>query len=428
MIRVATVCFLLTGLAFQPAPVTLLRAGRFFDSKAGVMMPARDILVRGGTIERIDPVIPPPAGARVIDLRRYTVLPGLIDAHTHLLLEVEPYSPVTRATVLEGEAARSRRGAVHARSYLEAGFTSIRDLGNAGQFGDVTLARAIAAGALPGPRMQVAGPGLSAAGGQIEGSDTDPDNVAAREYRILAGSADARAAVREAIARGAGVIKVYADQRPKPVALSPEELHAVVEEAHARGLRVAAHATSDAPAARAVDAGVDSIEHGYELSDATLSLMREKGIAVVPTFTDLDTAVIGPRAQQRTNVPVPPADKLSAVLADYRGRLRRLFGSGVTVAAGSDMYWNVGLARGQAAKRVLFAYEQANVERRLILQAATRNAAVLLGERRAGVLEPGAFADIIAVEGDPLNSLSALENVRFVMKDGAVILIPRDDR
>ena len=403
------------------APV-LIRGGAVFDSLRGVMLPARDILVRGDTIAAIERQIPSPKGAVVVDLRAYTLLPGLIDAHTHLLLEVEPYASITPDVVAEGDARRALRGAGHARSYLDSGFTTVRDLGNAGMFADVALKRAIHDGHVDGPRMYVSGPGLSAAEGQVEGPADRVKEFAAKEYRIVLDVADARTAVRDAVSRGADLIKVYADQRPKPGALSPEQLRAIVDEAHQLGVRVAAHATSDAPALRAVEAGVDSIEHAYELSDTTLRLIRERGVAVIPTFTDLDTEVIGPMAHKRApSAPTAPAAQMADLLADYRGRLRRLFDSGASVVAGSDMYWNVGLPRGDAAKRVLFVYAQAGIEPGRILQAATRNAALLIGEPRLGVIEVGAFADIIAIEGNPLADFSAIERVRFVMKNGKIV-------
>ena len=399
------------------APV-LIRSGPVFDSRRAVMLPARDILVRGDTIVAIEQEVQSPKDAVVIDLRAYTLLPGLIDAHTHLLLEVDPYAAITPDVVAEGEARRALRGAVHARSYLNSGFTTVRDLGNAGLFADVALKRAIHDGHVEGPRMYVSGPGLSAVEGQVEGTAERVKEYAAKEYRIILNVADARTAVRDAVSRGADLIKVYADQRPKPGALSPDELRAIVDEAHKLGVRVAAHATSDAPALRAVEAGVDSIEHAYELSDTTLRLIKERGVIVIPTFIDLDTEVIGPMARKR----VPSAPAAPAGLVDeFRGRLRRLFDSGASVVAGSDMYWNVGLPRGDAAKRVLFVYAQAGIEPGRILQAATRNAALLIGEPRLGIIEAGAFADIIAIEGNPLADFSALERVRFVMKNGTIV-------
>jgi imidazolonepropionase-like amidohydrolase len=403
----------------------VIRAGRVFDSMSGVILPARDILIRGNMIREVLPEIQAPAEARIVDLRQYTILPGLIDAHTHLLLEVEPYAAITPDVVLADDASRVARGTAHARSYLEAGFTTVRDLGNSGHFADISLKRAITNGTIPGPRMYVSGPGLSAAGGQIEGRAALIDSAAAKEYRIVRSVDDARVAVRESVANGSDWIKVYADQRPKPVSLSLEELRAIVEQSHLLGVRVAAHATSDEGAQRAAEAGVDSIEHGYDLADSTLARIRQRGITIVPTITDLDTKVIAPRALARAprSLQLPTSEKMESIRADFRRRVRRLFDSGAMIVAGSDMYWNLDIPRGQAAKRVLFAYQQADVEPKRILQAATVNAATLLGEARLGVIEPGAFADIIALDGNPMEDLDSLERIRFVMKDGTVYFL-----
>ncbi len=401
---------------------TLIRAGRVFDSERGVMLPARDILLRGGLIEAVGEDLAAPAGARVLDLRAYTVLPGLIDAHTHLLLEVEPYAGIEPEVITkQGDVLRALRGAAHAREYLHAGITTVRDLGNAGLFADVALKRAIDEGDLPGPRMYVSGPGLSAEGGQFEGLQFRHRHLASEEYRIVRGAEDARLAVRENVTHGADLIKIYANNTPNPGYLSTEEMRAIVEEAHLLGVKVTAHATNDRAVRRAVDAGVDAIEHGYFISDSILALLAKRRVPLVPTTPDLDTAVISPRARERAGIPLPPGEQLAPLLARAEAWLRQVASSGTTLVAGSDMYWDVGLPRGEAAKRVLFAYRQAGIEPAQILQAATINAARLIGEERLGRLAPGAYADLVAVEGNPLEEFGAIERVRLVMKEGKII-------
>ncbi len=408
--------------AAPTAGTTLIRAGRVFDSERGVMLGARDVLVRGGTIEAVAESLAAPAGARVLDLRAYTLLPGLIDAHTHLLLEVEPFASIGMDVVTrEGEVLRALRGAARAREYLQAGFTTVRDLGNAGLFADVALKRAIEEGTLPGPRMYVSGPGLSAEGGQFQGLDPRHRHLAGQEYRIVRGAQDARVAVRENVTGGADLIKIYANNSPNPGLLSLEEMRAIVDEAHLLGVKVTAHATNDRAVRPAVDAGVDAIEHGYFAADSILALLARKRIPLVPTTPDLDTAVIGARARERAGIPLPPREQMAPMLARAEGWLRRAAASGAPFVAGSDMYWNVGLPRGEAAKRVLFAYRQAGIPAARVLQAATINAARLIGDDKLGRIAPGARADLVAIQGNPLDDFGAIERVRLVMKAGEVV-------
>ena len=411
------------GAAQTPAdqPV-LIRAGRLFDSRAGRLLPARDILVRGTRIDSVAEQIAAPAGARVIDLRGYTVLPGLIDAHMHLLYLENPGAGLSmegvRAVTMEGDALRALRGAARARTFLDAGITTVRDLGNSGRFADVALRRAIQEGSVPGPRLYVSGPGLSPEGGQFPGLLPEHRELADAEYRIVRGAEDARAAVREAVTFGANVIKIYANNTPNPGYLSIEEMTAIVDEARLMRVPVAAHATNDVAIRRATLAGVTSIEHAYQVSDSTLALMASRGVALVPT--DVDTLVFRLYlARMQPAEPVPP-QAIQRQIDAYADRLRRAAAAGVTIAAGSDNYLDLGIPQGAAAKRVLFAYENEGMERTKILQAATSIAAGVLGEPRLGRLEKGAFADIIAVDGNPLDDLRALERVVFVMANGTV--------
>ena len=272
---------------------TVIRAGRVFDSEKGTMSGPQEILVVKGRIEAVGPKVTAPKGARIVDLSKYTVLPGLIDAHTHLLYLEDPKNggalEGVKAVTIEGTPLRALHGAARARTFLAAGITTVRDLGNSGRFGDVALRTAIRDGSVDGPRMIVSGPGLSPPGGQFPGVQAGYQAIVDEEYRIVRGPADAALAVQENVSQGAQVIKIYSNNTPNPGALSPAELEAIVSTAKLLGVRVAAHATDDAAVWRAVSAGVNSIEHGYEVADSTLRMMAQKGVFLTPT--DVDTLV-----------------------------------------------------------------------------------------------------------------------------------------
>ena len=410
------------GQITSDAGLTVIRAGRLFDSEQGVFLPLRDIIVKGNLIEAVGENLPVPKDARVVDLQRYTILPGLIDAHTHLLYLEDPRNALTvegvKALTMEGTPLRALHGAARGRTFLMAGITTVRDLGNSGRFGDVALRTAINDGSLDGPRMYVSGPGLSPEGGQFPGLQFDYRRIAEEEYRVVRGAEDATVAVRENITYGANVIKIYSNNTPNRTLLSLEEMRAIVAEAHLLGVKVSAHATSDRAVLRAVEAGVDSIEHGYEVKDETLKLMKQGGVALVPT--DGDTLTLKMYFERARMNPPLAQQRISKILEASHDRLRRAIAAGVIIVSGSDMYIDLGIPQGEAARRVLFAYHEAGMGPVQILQSATINAARLIGEKRIGVIKAGAFADLIAIDGDPVKDFSSLERMKFVMKNGTI--------
>jgi imidazolonepropionase-like amidohydrolase len=401
-------------------PVMALKAGRVFNSRSGLVGGPQVILVEGGKITAIGPSLSVPEGAKIVDLGAYTVMPGFIESHAHLLQEhpgdEHNTLTVTKAVVMEGDALRALRGAARARSYLDAGYTTIRDLGNAGRFADVALKRAIEEGSVPGPRLYVSGPGLAPEGGQVPNLAPGHTSIIDGDYRIIRGIEDARLAVRENLYYGADLIKIYSNSSPNKTMLSVAEMKTIVDEAHLYKMRVTAHATTDAAIARALEAGVDAIEHGYVVTDDTLKEMRRRGVYLVPTDMDFDLAE---KQVRKLNMTLS-REQIAALAKPYHERLRRARKAGVVIAAGSDMYMDLGPPRGAAAKRVLFAYKEAGLGTRDILQAVTINGAQLLGEPKLGVLEAGAYADIIAVKGNPIEQLEVINQVDFVMKAGVV--------
>ncbi len=412
----------------RPKPVAI-RAARLIDGKSDAVMGHGVVLVEGEKITAVGPGIAIPSDAKVIDLGDATLLPGLIDVHTHLLLEMDGSNVSAQDAEMLGVVAtqstaqRALLGAKLGREDLEAGITTVRDLGNSGVNGDVALRHAIENGWLPGPRIVPSTRALAAQGGQFGRMTPEAQKLIEDEYVTIRGAESARQAVRQALYDGARCIKVIVNGSPATVTL--EEMKAIVEEAHLSGAKVAAHAIGNKATRIAAEAGVDSIEHAYTVPDDILKMMAEKHIYLVPTdgtlqtFENMSFGTRVPSAKEKSDF----EKTFKPYVDEEQDRLKRARKMGVPIASGSDMYLTMpGMNRGQASLLVYEAYAEAGLTPMEIIRAATSNAADLLGmQKEIGTLEVGKLADIIAVTGDPLKDVRALEHAKFVMKGGTVV-------
>ncbi|HEX8888626.1 MAG TPA: amidohydrolase family protein [Pyrinomonadaceae bacterium] len=417
-----------TGERVEKPKHVLIRAGKLLDVRTGRVLVNQAILIEGDRIKEVGAAQAiqsrAPADALVIDLSNMTVLPGLIDAHTHLTGNPDQIGYQSLGISIPREALY---GARNARVTLEAGFTTVRNVG-ANAYTDVALRDAIDAGDIPGPRMDVSGPPIGITGGHCD------ENLLPPQFNYRAdGVADGVAAVmqktRENVKYGASVIKVCATggvlskgDSPGAEQFSDEEIRAIITEAHRLGRKVAAHAHGASGIKQAVLAGVDSIEHGSFINDEDIRLMKERGTYLVPTLYLGDWFM---ENAQRLNVPPFIMDKARAVMPVARENIARAFKAGVKVAFGTDAaVYPHGLNAREFAVMVKLGLTPLQA-----IQAATVNGADLLGwSDRIGSLEPGRFADIIAVSGDPLTDVTELERVRFVMKGGMVVKNERSEK
>src|SRR5580700_8608450 len=399
-----------------PAEVTVIHAGKLFDAHAGRMLENQDILIHGEKIERIGANLPVPAGAHEIDLRQATVLPGFIDVHTHLTSKAGAAGYDSLGVSIPRHALS---GARNARVTLLAGFTTVHNVGAEG-FADVALRDAIIDGDVIGPRMQVSGPIISITGGHGD------NNLLPFEFHYNAeGVADGvpavMAKVRENIKYGADVIKFTASggtfskgDSPLFEQYSPEEMQALIAEAHRLGRKVASHAHATMAIKDAVRAGVDSIEHGIFLDDEGIELMKQHGTYLVPTSFPLYWFE---QNVSKLNMPPWVVEKAAIIIPAAKKNMARAFGAGVKVALGTDAgVYPHGLNGGEFWSMVQLGLTPVQA-----LQAGTVNAADLMGwSDRIGAIEAGKFADIVAVIGDPLSDITLLQHVDFVMKGGVV--------
>lgn len=403
--------------------LTIIRAGSLIDGKSDHPRHDQIIVIRGNRVESVSDAAAAkiPAGATMIDLSRATVLPGLIDSHTHIFLQGEdPAQGGYDANILNAPLAlRAARATVAVRRALEQGYTTLRDVETEGAgYGDVGIKQAIEGGYIPGPRLFVATRAISTTGGYpLEGYA--PELEMPKGAQIVDGPVEARKAAREQLDHGADWIKVYMTHRSwvgkngelvSQPTLTVEELRAVVDETHGWGKKVACHVYGGIGLRRALDGGCDSIEHGLDLDDAAIAQMLKQGTWYVPTigvyYTDWAPA----------DTPAGQRDRLRA--SAHEQSFKKALKAGVKIVFGTDMGgipWTEPIAQ-EFLRMVALGMTPMDA-----IQSATSRAATMLDmDGKIGVVAPGAFADIIAVSGDPLRDVKVLESVQFVMKDGKV--------
>ncbi len=411
---------LLCLLAFvslaQTPKVTAIKAARVLDVRTGQMIANATILIEGERITAVGANVTVPANAEVIDLKTMTVLPGLIDCHTHLTFApgVGGVSGLTQSI-----PRQALIGAKNARITLQAGFTTVRNVGASG-YSDIALRDAINAGDVPGPRIIASGPSLGITGGHCD------DNYLPWEFHhkadgVADGVENVMAKTREVIKYGANVIKICSTggvlslgDDPKAAEFTFEEMKTIVSEAHRLGRKVAAHAHGGEGLKQAVLAGVDSIEHGTYIDDEGIRLMKEKGTYLVPTIYLTEWFM---ENYEKLGLPAQIIAKAKEVMPAMKKNLTHAIQQGVPVAFGTDAaVYPHGLNAREFAVLVRMGLTPLQA-----IQTATVHASKLIGQDdRLGAVEVGKLADLIAVEGDPTKDVTTLERVKFVMKGGAV--------
>ncbi len=413
-------------LAQTPASapsVVVIRAGRLIDGVSDAPRANQVIVIRGNRIESVSDASAGkiPAGAKLIDLSRATVLPGLIDTHTHIFLQGEdPKEGGYDVNILkQGISLRAARASMSLRRALDQGFTTLRDMETEGAgYGDVELKQAVEKGYIPGPRLFCSTRAISTSGGYpLEGYA--PELTMPKGVQIVDGPVEARKAAREQLDNGADLIKVYmthrswVDEKNNLVSqptLTLEEIKAIVDEAHGWGKKVACHAYGGIGLRRALDGGCDSIEHGLDLDDAAIAQMQKQGTWYVPTLSvyyywwDPENTPDGKRDRARARV--------------HEVSFKKAMSAGLKMAFGTDVGgfpWSDPIAQ-EFSRMVGFGIKPMDA-----IKAATSRAAELLEQQgKLGVVAPGAYADVVAVGGDPLADIKQLEHVGFVMKDGVI--------
>jgi imidazolonepropionase-like amidohydrolase len=407
----------LTAFTAAEAPrTTVVRAARMLDPVAGRIVANPMVVISGDRIQSVGSQTAVPPGATTIDLGDVTLLPGLVDCHTHNLLE--PDDEVTPPIFTKSQAYRAIEGVSAAKKNLDAGFTTMRDLDSEGAgFADVALRDAIAKGVVPGPRLLVATYALTITAGHMNNTGLNPD-IVVPDPAALTDSRDAMIAeIRREVKYGADWIKLYATGTLRHVnrdtleplpQVSLDDVKAVVGEAARWRKDVAAHAYGGIGARNAVEGGVRSIEHGWILDDDTLKLMIQKGTYWCPTLS-----VFRPEATPNEQ----PTDFSRRVVDSHKRTFQNAMKLGVKIVFGTDVG---GFPHGTNNREFLYMVEYGMSPLEAIRAATTRAAELLRMEKQIGSIAPGFYADLIAVQGDPLQDIAAIKNVRFVMKGGEV--------
>ncbi len=408
----------LASLGAQAETIVVRPAG-VVDVVAGSVDRGAVVVVVDGVIRAVGRDLPVPAGARVVDLPDEWLAPGLMDAHTHLTLtETTDKAPFESFYLAESNAFRALRGLHHAEALLAQGFTTVRDVGNDGEYAMADVRRAIERGLFAGPTIITSGKIITPFGGQSHGMPLERGAFWQYEYLDADTPDEVRKAVRRNVYYGAGVIKLVTDNNAYHSSL--EELRAAVDEAHRAGLPVAVHVYAGPAAQAAIDAGVDSIEHGFELTDAQLAQMKAKGIFLVGTdFPRAHLDVIG-----TSGGIFPEPAVLAPRIIDRLKRARRI---GVRMAFGSDTVMEQpGRTRADLMLDYLAVWREAGIAPADILRAMTSEAAALLRVANdRGRIAPGLVADLVAMPADPLADIEALRRIDFVMKGGRIVRGPR---
>lgn len=399
-----------------PQKHVVIHAGKFLDVKTGKTLTDQAIVIENDKIISVGAASSAPSDATVINLPNATVLPGLIDAHTHLTMNPH-FGYETLGISIPREALI---GAHNARVTLEAGVTTVRNVGAHG-YSDVALRDAINAGDVPGPRMLVSGPPLSITGGHCD-NDLLPYEYHATEDGVADGIEAVQHRTREIIKYGADLIKVCATggvmskgDDPNASQYTLEEMKAIVADAHRLGRKVAAHAHGAQGVIWASEAGVDSVEHGHLMNDAAVATLKKNGTYLVPTLYLVDWQR---ENAATTNLPDFLRHKMEYISSVGKANLKKAFDAGVKIGMGTDAaVYPHGLNAHELA-----VYVEMGMTALQAIQTATVNDADLLGwSDKIGTIEPGKWADIIAVDGDPLHDITALQHVKFVMKGGQVV-------
>jgi imidazolonepropionase-like amidohydrolase len=414
-LRVNIFLILCWGAAARAQPI-VLHAARLLDVETGRTIAPGEVLVAGDRISEAGSTVTHPAGAEIIDLGDRTLLPGLIDAHVHLFLHP---GAEDLQTVQESVPQRTLTAVLAAREDLMAGFTAERDMGTEGAgSADTAVRNAIDQGLFPGPRLRISGNAIDILGGHEDAIGYNPEQHVLPNATQANNAADLVAAIRQQLKEGADFIKIYETGKDSmmggrfftPFQFTAAEMEAAVREAARLGKRVAVHATGEPGTFYAAQAGVASIDHAFQLSDATMKLMREKQIFAVPTFTIFEYFA--------DHAATPAGGALERQMLSYHVQeFRKQVAAGVPVAMGSD----VGPFPHGTQAREFVLMVQYGMTPLAAIQAGTVNGAKLLGwEGQIGVLKAGLLADIVAVSGNPLEDIATLQKVSFVMKGGVI--------